>query len=66
MKVFKNKDQFVKLLYNSLEADDHQVVQSEGDMDIVSETLKGATEGNEVTIIANDKHLCSFTFPQYP
>lgn len=47
------------MLCHSLQADGHQVVQSEGDgdMDIVSEMFKLDTEGTLVTVIADDTDI---------
>ena len=48
----RNKDQFVKMLRSSLEPDGHSVIQSQSNADtnIVSETLRLATQGNSVTV----------------
>ena len=52
----RNKDQFVKMLHSSLEADALSVVQyhSDADTDIISEALWLATQGHSVTAVAPD------------
>ena len=55
----RNKDQFEKMLHNSLETDGHSIIQSHGDADtnIVSEALQLAIQGNSVTVAANNRDI---------
>ena len=58
----RNKDQFEKMLHNSLETDGHSIIQSHGDADtnIVSEALQLAIQGNSVTV-AGTFLLCYYS-----
>ena len=55
----RNKNQFAKMLRRSLEADGHLVIQSHGDVDtdVISEALRFATQGNSVTVVADDTDI---------
>lgn len=66
----KLKDKFVKTVCRSLEEDGHRVFQSDGDADtdIFLEMLKLDTEGNIMTVIADDTGIlvCFFFLFDFP